>query len=248
MTDGVDPRLAVIPRRLQGVRRILAVTGGKGGIGKSVVSSIAALALARAGRRVGLLDLDLTSPTDHVILGLDRRFPTEEFGLEPPDVSGVAFMSVQYFTGARATPLRGPEVTDALVELMAVTRWGELDALVIDMPPGIGDATLDAVRLLPRADYLVVANDSAVVIETVRRMLRLLTELKAPVAGVVENMARGGTAVAELARSFGVPWLGAVPFDPALEAALGDPDRIVRTEAGRAIASIAGGLVSKGGA
>jgi ATP-binding protein involved in chromosome partitioning len=248
VTDA-DPRLAVIPRRLAGVGRILAVTGGKGGIGKSVVSSVAALMLARAGRRVGLLDLDLTSPTDHVILGIDGRFPTEEFGLEPPVVDGLSFMSVQFFTGSRATPLRGRDVTDALIELMAVTRWGDLDALVIDMPPGLGDATLDGVRLLPRADYLVVANASAVVLETVRRMLGLLTELAVPVVGVVENMARGdGRAVSDLARGFSVPWLGTIPFDPSFEAALGHGERIAATEAGRAIGRIAGGILGGGGA
>ena len=240
MTEPIDPRLAIIPRRLAGVKRVIAVTGGKGGIGKSVVSSALALALAGRGKRAGLLDLDLTSPTDHVILGLGEQFPTEEFGLKPPQVGGVSFMSVQYFARDRAAPMRGREVTDALLELLAVTNWGALDILVVDMPPGLGDATLDAVRLLPRAEFLVVAGASAVVLETVRRMLRLLTELKPPVVGVVENMARGDVAAVKgLAAGFGVPWLGAIPYDAALEAALGDPRRIAETEAGRALDRIA---------
>ena len=239
MIDGIDPRRAIIPRRLAGVKRVIAVTGGKGGIGKSVVSSMLALCAARSGERVGLLDCDLTSPTDHVILGLDDQFPTEEFGLEPPKVSGVSFMSVQYFLRDHAAPLRGQEVTDALVEILAVTNWGELDVLVVDMPPGLGDATLDTVHLLPRAEFLVVANGSTVVLETVRRMLRLLTELRSPLAGVIENMARGAPgAVVELARASGVAFLGSLPTDETLEAALGDPDRLVATPLGRALAGI----------
>lgn len=243
MTEPSDPRLVVIPRRLAPVGRVVAVTGGKGGIGKSVVASLTALALARAGKRVGLLDLDLTSPTDHVVLGARRLFPTEEFGLEPPMVAGVRFMSVQFFTGGRAAPMRGREITDALVEILAVTSWGELDVLVVDMPPGLGDAMLDAIRLLPSARYLVVANRSAVVLETVRRTLRLLTELAVPIEGVVENMARDeGEVVARMSRSFSVPWLGAIPFDAALEDALGDPGRLAATAAARAVASVAGRL------
>lgn len=240
MTDAIDPRLAIIPKRLAGVKRVVAVTGGKGGIGKSVVSSLLALAVARAGKRAGLLDLDLTSPTDHVILGLGDQFPTEEYGLEPPQVAGVSFMSVQYFARDRAAPLRGREVTDALVELLAVTNWGALDVLVVDMPPGLGDATLDAVRLLPRAEFMIVAGDSVVVLETVRRMLRLLTEVRAPIVGVVRNMARGeSSAVENLAAEFDARWLGAVPFDESLESALGAPERIASTNAGRSLASIA---------
>jgi len=240
----LDPRLSVIPARLAGAKRILAVTGGKGGIGKSVVASVLALSLAREGRRVGLLDLDLTSPTDHVILGLGRQFPTEEFGIEPPEVAGVRFMSVQLFARERPAPLRGPEITDAFVEILAVTNWGELDALVVDMPPGLGDATLDALRLLPRAEFLVVANGSAVVLETVRRMLRLLTELRAKVAGVVDNMARGdGDSVAAAAREFRVPLLGSLPWDPQLEQALGSPERLAETPLYRALRDIGRAIV-----
>jgi ATP-binding protein involved in chromosome partitioning len=245
--DPQDPRTAVIPRRLSGVGRILAVTGGKGGIGKSLVSSTLALVLAEAGRRVGLLDLDLTSPTDHVILGLAGEFPTEEFGLEPPLVAGVRFMSVRYFVGDRPAPMRGRELTDALIEILAVTRWQDLDVLVIDMPPGLGDTTLDIARLLPRSEHLVVASSSALVRETARRMLRLLADLRAPVAGVVANMARDdGRDVGDLAREHGVAFLGALPWDPGVEEALGAPSRLVATAFGRAVHGLAIGLGTAG--
>jgi ATP-binding protein involved in chromosome partitioning len=226
----MDPRLAGIDRRLGEVGRILAVTGGKGGIGKSSVASILALVLAETRMRTGLLDLDLTGPSDHVILGLDGHFPTEGFGLEPPLVHGIRFMSVSYFLGQKPVPLRGADVTNAIIELLAVTHWGALDVLVIDMPPGLGDASLDLARLLRPAQYVVVAGRSRVVLETVRRMLRFLTDMRLPVAGVVENMARGQTEeVAQLARQFGAPFLGALPFDANIEDANGNAARISRT-------------------
>lgn len=227
-----DPRTAVIDDRLAAARRIVAVTGGKGGIGKSLTATALALALADGGRRVGLFDLDLTGPTDHRILGIDGAVVTETWGLDPLPVAGLSFMSVALFVGATPVPLRGVEFSHALLELLAVTRWRELDALVIDMPPGLGDATLDLVRHVRRAEYLVVATPSRVALETVRRTLVLLGRLRADVAGIVENMRRADeVAVAALAEACALPLLGAVPFDEGLEAAIGDPAALRRTRA-----------------
>lgn len=232
----IDPRPAVIDDRLAGVKRIFAVTGGKGGIGKSLVSTSLALALVESGRSAGLLDLDLTAPTDHVILGLDDRFPTERWGVEPPEFAGVRFMSVSYFAGEATAPLRGVDFSNALLELLAITRWQELDVLVIDMPPGLGDAMLDAVRHIPRAEYVAVATASRVVLETVRRTLELLRRLRVDVAGVVENMRRGESdGVAAMADRFGLPLLGTIAFDPELEAAIGSSEAITATRTFEAV-------------
>jgi len=226
----MDPRTTGIATQLAGVRRVVAVTGGKGGIGKSMVASTLALLLGRDGRRVGLLDLDLTGPCAHLILGVDRQAPEEEFGIEPPIVHGVRFMSVAYFTGTQPTALRGSDVTNALIELLAITRWGHLDVLVIDMPPGIGDTLLDALRLIPRAEYLVVATASPLVAQTVHRTLELLGRLDSRVLGVVENMRRDGpAAVDRLADEFGLPVLAVLPFDPTVESAVGRPDALLQT-------------------
>ena len=227
----MDPRIAVIDRRLERVERIVAVTGGKGGIGKSVVSSALALSLARVGYRVGLLDLDLTSPCDHLILGLEPPFPEEKFGLVPAEAGGIRFMSITFFSGDDPVPLRGADLSNALVELLAIVQWGELDFLVIDMPPGLGDALLDAVRLLRRAEFLVVATASRVVVETVKRTLKLLDQVEASVIGIVENMRRGAeTAVEELAAEAGLTFLGSLPFDDGLEEAMGDTGRLAQTQ------------------
>jgi ATP-binding protein involved in chromosome partitioning len=235
----MDPRVAVIGKRLADVKRIVAVTGGKGGTGKSMVASTLALVLAEQGKRTGLLDLDLTGPSDHVILGARTGFPTEEFGVEPPSVHGIGLMSLTHFAGSDPVPLRGEDITGALLELLAITRWGQLDFLVIDMPPGLGDATLDAVRLLPRAEYLAVATSSRVVLETVRKTLRLHAELQTRMRGLVENMRRRESpAVRDLAAEFALPFLGALPYDQTLEETIGAPARLSRTVFAAAIRDV----------
>ena len=241
----MDPRLAVVDERLAGIDRILAVTGGKGGTGKSVVASTLALVLAAKGQRTGLLDLDFTGASDHLILGAESGFPTEEFGIDPPAVHGVGFMSMTLFAGGTPAPLRGVDVTNALLELLAITRWGELDYLVIDMPPGLGDMTLDIIRFLPRAEYLAVATDSRVVLGMVRKTLRLHGALHTNVCGIVENMKRRDTrTVLEFARELELPYLGALPFDESLEDAIGDPPKLAQTSFAAGVRVLSEGLTA----
>ena len=243
MSDVLDPRPFAIEERLAGVRRVIGVSGSKGGIGKSVIASTLALALADQGRGVGLFDLDFTSPSDHVVLGVERSFPAEEFGVNPHLVHGIHIMSVAFFAGDAAVPLRGAATTSALLELLAITRWGELDVLLLDMPPGLGDTSLDVINLLPRLEFLLVGNGSRVVIESVRRAATLLTELEVPMVGLLENMRRGdGEAVRTLADGVAMPYLAAIPFDPALEAALGDVDLLRKTDVYGSLARLAESL------
>jgi ATP-binding protein involved in chromosome partitioning len=236
----IDPRAAAVEKMLAGVERIVPITGGKGGIGKSLVATLLALAVARRGRAVGLLDLDMTGPCTHLLLGIDDRFPAEDFGVDPWVHDGIRFMSVSCFAGDTPAPLRGTDLTNALLEILAITRWGRLDALIVDMPPGLGDTTLDTARYLSRAEFVAVATPSRVVLETVRRTLRLLGRLDLRVAGLVENMGRGDAAGARsLAESCAVPFLGTIPHDDELEAATGDRGRLARTEAGRSAETLA---------
>jgi ATP-binding protein involved in chromosome partitioning len=138
-------------------------------------------------------------------------------------------------------PLRGDEVASAFLELLAVTRWRDLDFLVLDLPPGLGDIALDVVRLLPRVEFLVLSTSSRVVRGSVERALRLLTGLRVPILGVVENLPQGpDREVARLAASFGVPFLGTLPLDPMLEAGLGDPGRLRATAFYGAVSRLAG--------
>ena len=236
MSDAVDPRPFAIVDRLSGVARIICVTGSKGGIGKSVVAATLALAWADHGDRVGLFDLDFTSPSDHVVLGVERSFPEEQFGIDPHEVHGLRMMSVAFFAGDSAVPLRGSATTNALLELLAITRWGDLDVLILDMPPGLGDTILDVINLLPRVEFLLVGNGSKLAVESVRRALDLLSELGVPLIGLLENMRRSDDgAVASLAGESGVPLLGPLPFDPGLEPALGDVNRLRQTSVYRGL-------------
>jgi len=241
---GIDPRSFVVEERLSGVARIIGVTGSKGGIGKSVIASTLALALADRGHRVGLFDLDFTSPSDHVVLGVDRSFPAEKFGIDPHQVHDIDMMSVAFFAGAAPVPLRGEATTNALLELLAITRWADQNVLILDMPPGLGDTSLDVIHLLPRLEFLLIGNGSRVVIESVRRAVRLLTELDVPLLGLLENMPRGeeGT-VARLAAEFDVPFLGVVPADEGLEKALGDVEALRQSAVYGAVAALAEGLL-----
>jgi len=228
----LDPRPSVIGTRLSKIKRIIAVTGWKGGIGKSVTASTLALLLAEKGLKTGLLDLDLAGASDHIVLGVDGLFPKERMGLEPPLVYGVKFMSVSFFSKNRAVPLRGANVSDAIIEMLAITQWGELDFLVIDMPPGINDAALDVIRLMPQTEVLAVTTSSVLAHSVLKRSLDLYNELKVPVLGVIENMSgREGARPKNC--------VGRLRYDAGLEAALGEPDKILKTKFAQDLGKIA---------
>ncbi|MCL5949143.1 MAG: Mrp/NBP35 family ATP-binding protein [Candidatus Bathyarchaeota archaeon] len=225
----IDPRTSIITTRLSKIRHIVAVTSGKGGVGKSMVSTALALSLAKEGCRVGLFDIDFTGPSTHIILGLPSDLqPKEDKGIVPATTNGLEYMSMIYFVAGKATPLRGADVSNALIELLAVTQWGELDFLIIDMPPGIGDPVLDLVRLIKRIEFLIVTTPSLLAFEVVKKQVELLMELKMPIVGVVENMKRDNSGMiwAESAK-LGLKYLGAVPYDNKVEDSIGHPDRLL---------------------
>jgi ATP-binding protein involved in chromosome partitioning len=233
----IDPRPGAVAARLAGVRNIIPISGGKGGVGKSVISACLALTLREAGRTVGLLDLDFTSPTIHVLLGMEEgTFPKEDRGILPPEVHGIRFMTMAYYCGSRPAPLRGDDFTNAMIELLAITRWEEMDYLIVDMPPGITDAALDAIRLLKDARTVLVATPSRLACETLRRLTKLLQEIPVGIVGVVENMARRqDPLVRREAAAMGVPFLGSIGFEDGLEEALGDPRRLLKTDVAASI-------------
>ena len=165
-----------------------------------------------------------------MILGVKGVQPKEERGIVPPVVYGLRYMSIVYYSGEYATPLRGADTSNALIELLSVTRWGKLDFLVIDMPPGIGDATLDLIRFIKKIEFLIVTTPSQLAFETVRKLVGLLKELKIPIIGVVENMKMdSSSAIKEKTRRLGVEFIGEIPFDPEVEEAIGDVNKLLRT-------------------
>lgn len=235
----VDPRISVINERLKAVENIVAVSSGKGGVGKSLVASTLALTLAKKGCKTGLFDLDFTSPSTHLILGVKEVQPEEDKGIIPPEVYSLKYMSIVYYSGNQPAPLRGADVSNALIELLAITRWRGLDFLIIDMPPGIGDATLDLLRLVKNIKFLIVTTPSRLAFETVRKLASLLKKLKIPVIGVVENMKMDNSNfIQSQVESMGLSFLGEIPFDNRIENAIGDVGMLLETVFAKKVESI----------
>jgi ATP-binding protein involved in chromosome partitioning len=226
----MDARTSVIDRRLKNIKRIISVASGKGGVGKSLVASGLALNFSKKGHKVGLLDLDLYGPSAHIILGVKDVFPKEEKGIVPPDINGIKFMSIVYFTKDKPAPFRGIDISNIILELLAITQWGSLDYLIIDMPPGIGEETLDIIRLIKNSEFLIVTTPSKVAIGSVSKLLKILKELKIPIIGIIENMSMAESSfirgeIGEMDLSY----LGSISFDQNLENSIGDTDKLLKT-------------------
>ena len=216
------------------IRHKLLVLSGKGGVGKSTVAVNLATALADAGRRVGLLDVDLHGPSVPGLLGLEYApRPGRAGGIAPAKVSeNLWATSIQFFLpeGDAAVIWRGPRKYSAIREMLAGVDWGHLDCLVVDAPPGTGDEALALVELLgPNTGAVIVSTPQRVAVTDVRKALGFCATLDLPMLGVIENMSgfvcphcgettdifmNGGAEV--MAADAGVPFLGRVPVDPAV--------------------------------
>jgi ATP-binding protein involved in chromosome partitioning len=226
----IDPRLHIIGRRLEKINKIIAVSGGKGGIGKSTVASILALSMAKNNYKVGLLDLDLSGPSTHVILGIEDVYPEEDRGLIPPEIQGIKYMSIIYFSGNNPSPLRGNDISNIIIELLTITIWGQLDVLILDMPPGISDSILDVIRLIKKMEFLIVTIPSKVAIEVMKKELMILMELNIPVMGILENMRRNESPLfSDMIRDLNIPMLGSISLDQTIEDATGDMNKLIET-------------------
>jgi ATP-binding protein involved in chromosome partitioning len=239
-----DPRLAIIERRFEKVGKVIAVSSGKGGVGKSMIATSLALNLKDQGYKVGLLDLDFTSPATHVIMGVEGLYPEEEYGIIPPLAHGLRYMSITHYSLDEPAPLRGMDVSNAIIELLAITRWEELDYLVIDMPPGIGDATLDTIRLIPRIQFVVITTPSKVAYQSVNRLLVLFQKMRIDVIGVIENMVMRKTGYVEgEVKDIGINYIGYLDYCDELEAALGDVNKLSKTSFYRKLGEYIPGIV-----
>jgi len=227
----MEARVSVIDKRLKNIKRIISVASGKGGVGKSLIASMLALHLSKKGHNIGLLDLDLHGPSSHIILGVKDVFPEEEKGIIPPDVHGIRFMSIVYYTEDKPSPFRGIDISNIIIELLAITQWGSLDYLIIDMPPGMGDETLDVIRLIKNSEFLVVTTPSKVAFGAVSKLLKILKELKIPTIGVIENMTMTKSPFirSEICQ-MNLPFLGSISFDKNLEDSIGKPDKLLETD------------------
>lgn len=220
------------PRQaIAGVDHVLAVASGKGGVGKSTVALNLALALAAEGRRTGLLDADVYGPSIPIMTGLEGARPTAiDKRIQPIEKFGVGLVSLGFLVDAD-TPMvwRGPMVHSAVTQFLREVDWGRRDMLVVDLPPGTGDAHLTLTQAVPLDGAIIVTTPQDVALTDARKGLKMFDKVGAPVLGVIENMgafvcpdcgnehalfgAGGGRATAE---RFDVPFLGTIPLDPAV--------------------------------
>lgn len=221
--EGVEP--------LPGVRNLIAVASGKGGVGKSTIAINLALGLAVEGARVGVLDADIYGPSQPRMTQTAGRLETDaEQRLVPKSNMGLRVMSIGYLI-EEDTPMiwRGPMVTQALQQLLHQTDWGELDYLVIDLPPGTGDIHLTLCQRVPLAGAVIVTTPQDIALLDAKKGLKMFEKVRVPVLGIVENMSthvcsrcgheeavfgQGGGAA--MAAQYGVPLLGQVPLDPRI--------------------------------
>ena len=228
----MEPRPSVIQSRLKNVERVIAVASGKGGVGKSMVASTLALTLAKQGKKVGLLDLDLYGPSSHVILGFTPDgFPDEDQGIIPQEIEDIKFMSLVYFSEDKPGAFRGDDVTNIILELLAITRWDSLDYLILDLPPGIGDETLDVISYIPQTEFLVITTPSKVAFKAVEKLLKILLEGNHHLLGVVENMAKSeNNYISKELKVLNVNYFARLRFDDHVEDAIGDLSKLLSTD------------------
>jgi ATP-binding protein involved in chromosome partitioning len=216
-----------------GVKNIIAVGAGKGGVGKTTVAVNLAVGLARDGARVGLLDADITGPNVPLMMGTQEGHVTGNAGRVNPVVAhGVKMMSIQYFlTGDAPVIWRGPLIHSAIQQFLRDVEWGELDYLVIDLPPGTGDAALSLAQLIPLSGAVIVTTPQEVSLLDARKAIAMFSKVNVRTLGVVENMSGFvcpdcgtehdlfGTGGADrIARELGLDVLGRIPIEPAVRA------------------------------
>jgi ATP-binding protein involved in chromosome partitioning len=237
---------------LPGVKNIIAVASGKGGVGKSTVAVNLALAWAAQGARVGVLDADIYGPSQPLMLGLTGQRPSAPDGkhIQPLHAHGVAAMSIGFLIDPDQPMVwRGPMVTQALTQLLSDTQWGELDYLVVDMPPGTGDIQLTLAQRVPVAGAVIVTTPQDIALADARKGLAMFEKVAVPVLGIVENMSVhvcsncghaehifGSGGGARMAAQAGVRLLGELPLDARIgaDADTGRPTVVAEPESRRA--------------
>lgn len=232
---------------LPGVKHVIAVASGKGGVGKSTVASNLALALLMQGRRVGLMDADIYGPSVPIMFGVQHIDPqTTAF---PLDRLGLKLMSMGFLVKPeQAVIWRGPMVDKYIRQFLMALDWGELDYLVIDLPPGTGDAQLTLTQAAPLSGAVIVTTPQEVSLIDARKGLEMFRQVRVPILGIVENMSyftgddgkryeifrHGGGQ--KLAAAAGVPFLGEIPIDARVAECGDEGDPIVHRHPDSAIA------------
>ncbi len=201
----------------QNFRNTIAVSSGKGGVGKSTIAVNLAISLAKQGARVGLLDADILGPNVPMMMGVDTMPPVRNRKMVPAESFGVKFISMAFLVKPDQPLIwRGPMLHSAIQQLLTDVDWGELDYLIVDLPPGTSDAQLTLAQILPLSGALVITQPMQVAASDALRGLKMFEKLDVPIIGVIENMSGEffGTGAGEkLAADYNSEYLGSVPLD-----------------------------------
>ena len=218
------------PMPLPGIAHIIAVGSGKGGVGKTTVAVNLAVALGKMGHRVGLIDADIYGPNVPMMLGATRQpNVVNENRIEPLLSHGVKFISVGLISpGDKPMVMRGPMLHQIIRQFLQQVEWGELDYLIVDLPPGTGDVVISLVQTVPLTGAVVVSTGSSVALQDARKALEMFHQVKVEVLGMVENMSQmrmpdgtmldvfGAGGTESTARQYGLEFLGSVDLDPSV--------------------------------
>jgi ATP-binding protein involved in chromosome partitioning len=222
------------------LRNTIAISSGKGGVGKTTIAVNLAVSLAQSGAQVGLLDADILGPNIPLMMGLEHMPPPQDKKLVPPEAFGVKVMSMAFLVPPGQPVIwRGPMLHSAIRQFFSDVLWGDLDYMIIDLPPGTGDAQLSLAQSVPLTGGIIVTTPQEVALIDARKGVATFKQLEVPVLGVVENMGaytdpQTGAQVSffgegggeRMAKEFGVPFLGTVPLDPQVRVG-GDAGRPV---------------------
>jgi ATP-binding protein involved in chromosome partitioning len=250
VTDPAPPTQHGKSKLIPLVKSTVAVASGKGGVGKSTVAANLAIALERAGARVGLMDTDVYGPSIPVLMGGDKPPIVVEGKIEPPLAYGVKLISMAYYLPKdEAVIWRGPMLHKTIQQFLGDVRWGELDYLIIDLPPGTGDIQLSLSQTIPLTGAAIVSTPQDLALTVASKAITMFQKLNVPVLGIIENMSYyacphcghredifGHGGAREAARKLGLPFLGEIPLDPVIR---------VQSDAGKPVALDGGSVNGK---
>jgi len=227
----MEGRSISLDELLPGVKNIIAVASGKGGVGKTTVSVNLALALAKTGAKVGLLDADIYGPSVPLMLGLKDSPQVVDGKIQPPVSDGVKIISMGFFyeQSQQAGIYRGPIISGIIKQFLTDVNWGEIDYLIIDLPPGTGDAPLTIAQTIPITGILVVTTPQEVAMNVAVKAIGMFNKLNVPIIGVIENMSYlecphchsnihifGKGAGQKISDQFKIPYIGDIPLHPQI--------------------------------
>ena len=230
MGQGNPAQAQAGPKPLPGIANVIAVGSGKGGVGKTTVAVNLAVALAKLGHRVGLIDADIYGPNVPTMMGQSRQPSVNEQNMiQPLESFGVKFISVGLISpGDKPLVMRGPMLHQIIRQFLQQVTWGELDYLLVDLPPGTGDVVISLVQTVPLTGAVVVSTGSEVALQDARKALEMFHQVNVEILGMVENMSQmrlpsgdmldvfGAGGTASTARQYNLEFLGSVDLDPAI--------------------------------